>query len=300
MGLPYGVYMQTLILVTGASGFVGQQVVAQLLARGVAVRLVVRQPLSAPWANHAGIESIRTTADVFAESPHWYDDVCRGVSGVLHLAWYTTHGRYLDSPKNRDCLQGTLALAQGAIRQGVQRFVGVGTCLEYAASNQALGIDSPLQPQSAYAAAKVAAFQALANTLPIAGVAFAWCRLFYLYGEGEHPDRLVPLLHRHLQHNRPVALSDGTLVRDYLEVTQAAQYLVDITLSDFEGAANLCSGIGVSIKALALAIAKGYGKKDLLQFGARPNKPGEVPHIVGQPHPYCHHAVSSRIFLNLP
>lgn len=269
--------------------------VAQLLARGLAVRLVVRSPAPAQWVGHAGLESLHTCPDLFNESQTWLDKICHGVSTIVHLAWYAQPGLYLDSPRNGDCLRGTLALAQSAARQGVKRFVGVGSCLEYAASDQALEVDAPLAPQSPYAAAKVAAYQALSQCLPAQGLGFAWCRLFYLYGQGEHPDRLVPTLHRHLQNNLPLPLSDGALVRDYLEVTQAAKCLVDIALSNFEGAANLCSGVGVRIKDLAVAIAKAYGKEDLLQWGARPNKPGESPHIVGLPHPYRHHAVSSPI-----
>ena len=65
--------------------------------------------------------------DIFAESAAWWADVCAGVDTVIHAAWYAEPQHYLQSPKNRDCLSGTLRLAQGAVQANVRRVVGIGT-----------------------------------------------------------------------------------------------------------------------------------------------------------------------------
>ena len=115
------------------------------------------------------------------------------------VAWYAEPGQYLQSPKNSECLAGTLLLAEGASQAGVRRFVGVGTCFEYDLDLGLLGVDAPLKPTTPYAEAKAAAFTALSRLLPARDVEFVWCRLFYLYGEGEDERRLVPYLHARLR-----------------------------------------------------------------------------------------------------
>ena len=90
------------------------------------------------------IEQIVTTVDLWSESDEWLTDVCRGADTIIHVAWYSEPGRYLQSPKNLECLAGTLRLAQAASQAKVRRFVGIGTCFEYDFSAGLLSIDTPM------------------------------------------------------------------------------------------------------------------------------------------------------------
>lgn len=266
-----------LILLTGATGFVGRQVLRVLGGRGCRVRAVVRegkQPLVAA-------DSVVASSDIFAESSEWWAQACRGVDMVIHAAWYVEPRQYLQSPKNRDCLAGTLRLAQGAIAGKVRRFVGIGTCFEYDLDAGHLAITTPLKPTTLYASAKVEAFTALSQLLPGYGVEFAWCRLFYLYGEGERQRRLVSHLRAKLSAGEPVELGSGTQVRDYLDVREAARMIVDTALGSVQGPVNICSARPVTVKTLAERIADEYGRRDLLRFGARPDNPVDPPVVVG-------------------
>ena len=185
--------------------------------------------------------------------------------------------------ENIDCLSGTLALAKGAARAGVRKFLGVGTCFEYDLSARVLSADTALKPATPYAGAKAAAFQVLSQWLPAQGVAFVWARLFYLHGEGEHPDRLVPALLRALAAGERVALTGGRQIRDFLDVESAAAMLVELALGDAEGANNVCSGVPVSVRQLAEGIAARHGRPDLLDFGARADNLVDPPCVVGLP-----------------
>lgn len=270
-----------LILLTGATGFVGRQVLLALAERGCAVRAVVRKGSQDRIAASDTIESVVTTEDLWAESETWCAEACRDVDTIIHAAWYAEPGLYLQSPKNADCLAGTLRLAQGAARAKVRRFAGIGTCLEYDASGGTLSVATPLKPATPYARAKVDAFNALSQMLPRASIEFLWCRLFYLYGSGEDARRLVPYLRARLSAGEPAELSSGSLVRDYLDVRDAGRMIADAALGTAQGAMNICSGNAVTIRALAERIADGYGRRDLLRFGARPDPAHEPPCIVG-------------------
>ena len=270
-----------LILLTGATGFVGRQLLRALSERGCRVLPVVREGKQGEVARGDAIETIVASPDIFAEDADWWARACRGVDTVIHAAWYAEPGQYLQSPKNKECLSGTLRLADGAVQAKVRRFVGIGTCFEYDLDAGRLSIETPLRPATPYAQAKVDAFKALSATLPRQGVAFAWCRLFYLYGEGEDSRRLVAYVRGRLQSGEPVELSSGSQIRDFLDVREAARMIADVALGSGEGPVNICSGKPVTVREVAERIAEEFGRRDLLRFGARPDNPVDPPCVVG-------------------
>jgi nucleoside-diphosphate-sugar epimerase len=258
-----------LVLLTGATGFVGRQVLRALDGLNCRVRLVIREGKQDRLHRAAAIEQVISSPDIFAESAAWWTDVCRNVDTVIHVAWYAEPGQYLQSPKNQQCLIGTMRLAQGSVEAKVCRFVGIGTCFEYDLSVGYLSVATPLKPSTPYARAKADAFTALSTLLPENGIEFAWCRLFYLFGEGEDSRRLVPYLHVQLQAGKPVDLSSGTQIRDFLDVREAGRMIAEAALGSVQGPVNICSGKPVTVREIAENVADQYGRRDLLRFGAR-------------------------------
>ena len=231
--------------------------------------------------SRAFVESEIETSDLFTESSEWYARLCEGVDTIIHLAWYAEPSHYLQSPKNIECVKGTIELARAAATAGVRRFVGVGTCFEYDLTRGVLSTDTPLRPRSIYAASKAAAYMVLSQLLPQLGTEFAWCRLFYLFGEGEDSRRLVPYVRAKLKVGESAELTSGKQIRDYLDVEAAARMMVDAAFSNQQGAINICSEKPVSVRQLAEQIADEYGRRDLLLFGARPDNLTDPPIVVG-------------------
>ena len=267
------------VLVTGATGFVGLPVVEHLLEAGHEVTCVIR-PGSQERLGGLAVEAV-TSEDLFAEPHEWWAQVCEGVDTIIHVAWDAEPGKYLDSDKNLDCLSGTLTMARGAARAGVRRFVGVGTCFEYDLSDGHVSVDTPIAPTTLYAAAKAATCSTLKVYLAQQGMEFLWARLFYLYGPREDSRRLVPYLRSCLEAGQIAELGSGKAVKDYLDVRDAARMIVSDALSSRQGASNICSGVGISIRALAEQIADDYDRRDLLHFGAREDNPADPLFVVG-------------------
>lgn len=271
------------VLVTGATGFVGRQVLQSLDRLHHPLRTVVRRGTSSRLPIPAARIEVIESDDIFAESADWWRTACEQIDAVAHLAWYAEPGQYLVSPNNLACLAGTIKLAEGAIAAGVHRFLGVGTCFEYDLAAGHLSIDTPLKPATPYAAAKAAAFLALSQALPAAGMSFIWCRLFYLYGEGEDPRRLTAAIRTHLSRGATIDLTSGSQVRDFLDVADAGTRIAALVDSDRSGPVNVCSGRGITVRTLAESIADEYGRRDLLRFGARPDNLVDPPCVVGIP-----------------
>jgi nucleoside-diphosphate-sugar epimerase len=79
--------MTTQVLVTGATGFVGSHVVEALLARGYAVRALVRHRVDAPWL--LGAEQVEGDV-VNRESIR---SAVQGCEAVVHCALTGAHAR---------------------------------------------------------------------------------------------------------------------------------------------------------------------------------------------------------------
>ena len=273
--------MTGLVLLTGATGFVGRHVLRQLLNCRIKVRLVVREGSNSEFDSVENIERVHTTTDLFLESADWWMDKCVDVDTIIHLAWYAEPGKYLHSKRNFDCIAGTMNLAKAAAGQKVRRFIGIGTCFEYDLTGGRLSTTTRLLPLSPYAAAKAAVFFALSQLLPTNGVEFAWCRLFYLYGEGEDDRRLVPYIRSMLSAGMPVKLTLGYQVRDYLDIKDAAKLIVNTAMSNLIGPVNICSGYGITVRQMAEKIADESGQRELLKFGERPENYTDPPCVIG-------------------
>jgi dTDP-6-deoxy-L-talose 4-dehydrogenase (NAD+) len=275
--------MSTRILLTGASGFVGRQVLNALLEKDVLIRCVTRLESVQKLPTSDKLDPFVITQDLFQENEDWWRVALQDTDLVVHLAWYAEPGKYQFSPKNIECLIGTLRMGRAATETRVNRFVGIGTCLEYQQSDRRHTIDSSLNPTSPYAACKAAAFMSLSQYFSQSSVDFAWCRLFYLYGEGEDSRRLFPSLHESLSQGRKVDLTSGNQKRDFLDVREASRQIVDVALGDYHGPVNVCSGEAVTVRQFAESIADEYNRRDLLNFGSRMDNPVDPQYVVGVP-----------------
>lgn len=172
-----------LILVTGATGYIGRALVARLLAESMPVRVLVRaarrNDITGLWAGKAPQICI---GDITV--PASLHDACANVDTVLHLASHSPRKRVpgIDPeaghwPVTAD---GTRALVSEAQRAQVRRFVLVSS-VRVMGEGAAEGLDesSVLAPTSAYGRAKLAAEEAVRS---IGGSSIV--RLPAVYGSG--------------------------------------------------------------------------------------------------------------------
>lgn len=266
------------ILLTGASGFVGRQVLASLISMGADVHAVSRRrpQVDGPFIWHeADLLSPDAASMVIGE--------CRPAC-VLHLAWCVEHGRFWTDPANLDWIAATVRIARAAADMGVTRFVGAGTCYEYdwPADGYCDEKTTPLAVHTLYDASKSATRQALRSFFDNMGVSFAWARLFFLYGQHEPPGRLVSSLAIALAAGQAATCSRGLAMRDFMNVRDAGRAIATLALSRVEGSVNIGSGEGVRIADLATRMGELAGKPDLVRLGALPDRPGEPPRIVAR------------------
>jgi nucleoside-diphosphate-sugar epimerase len=104
--------------------------------------------------------------------------------------------------------------------------------------------------------------------------------VFFLYGPGEHPDRLVSSVARRLLAGAEAPTTEGTQVRDFMHVADVAGAFAALVDSDVTGPVNIGSGRPVTVRAVVDEVARAAGRPELVRFGALPQRAGEPPELV--------------------
>lgn len=235
------------IAVTGASGFIGQHIVAELQRQSISVVLVVRNSSSLPISldNHH-------VAIIDLQNPSLDSYELMGSPDVLiHLAWGGLPN-YKSLHHFEEELPQQFQFLKMVIKSGLKNLVVAGTCFEYGMQSGALAEDTIAQPTNPYGFAKDTLRSQLEYLQQIENFNLTWARLFYLYGDGQAETSLLSQLKRAVEHgDKSFNMSGGEQLRDYLPVTEVAQYLVSLAImrQDYQ-IINVCSGKPISVRKL--------------------------------------------------
>ena len=271
------------VLVTGATGFVGRHVVAQLLARGHQVIAVARDEARA--RNFAWYERVRfIVSDIHGPIEDAFERFDRP-QAVMHLAWPGLPN-YAALYHYEKTLPADYHFLRSLVLGGLGHLLVSGTCVEYGMQGGALAEDMPAAPlASPYAKAKDALRKKLQTLQGQHPFKLQWARLFYMYGEGQNPNSLLAQLDRAIDAGETTFnMSGGEQLRDYLPVEQVAAHCV--TLLEHPGCSgvfNICSGEPISVRALAERHLARRGAGIRLNFGYYPYASDEPMAFWGDP-----------------
>jgi len=253
------------VLLTGATGFVGQSCLPLLLAKGFEVHAV---SLNRRLHNNSDVSWYQVD---LLQSEQAADLVSRvKPTHLLHFAWDAIiPGKVWDSVDNFRWVQASLNLLRAFSLEGGQRAVLAGTCAEYEWNyGYCSEVFSPLRPKSTYGICKHSLQILFDSFAKQTGLSGAWGRMFFLYGPNEHPDRLIPLFIRALLRREPARCLHGDQIRDYLYVQDAANAFVTLLESSVSGPVNIASGCPVTLKDIIYKIADKLNGRDLVQFNS--------------------------------
>ena len=265
-----------IVLLTGATGFIGRQCLASLLTKGYEVHAVSSghrvEAMSGVQWHTADLLHLPSVAGIVASVRPTH---------LLHLAWTTTPGQYWTSLENVRWVQSGLELLQQFAAHGGRRAVLAGTCAEYDWSDGYCSEhDTAILPKTLYGVSKHA-LQILTDSFAArTGISTAWGRIFFLYGPHENPERLVSYVIRSILQGAPVLCSHGGQLRDFLYVKDVAEAFVALLESDVRGPVNIGSGSAVELKELIDKIADRLGGRDLVRLGAVVAAKDEPPLLV--------------------
>tara|TARA_B100000787_G_C16196569_1_gene301325 strand:- start:1950 stop:2900 length:951 start_codon:yes stop_codon:yes gene_type:complete len=217
------------ILITGATGFIGANLVRYFVSKNIKVNIILKK--------NSNIWRIK---DIIKKTNFFFVDLGNEKKlnqkiklikpkTIFHLA---AHGAYsyqtdLNSIKG-SILDATINLVNACKKYNFKIFINTGSSSEYGFKKQKMKENDVLVPNSYYSAFKSAAtlfcqFESLKSNLPIITV-----RPFHVYGPYEESTRLIPTLMRELIQNTPSKLVSPQISRDLIHIDDVINFYIMI------------------------------------------------------------------------
>lgn len=237
------------ILVTGATGFIGNYVIPQLLQQHcqvIATSSNIEKARAASW--FSAVKYIPFNLKDFKEGTN-YAACFDFPDAMIHLAWEGLPN-YKAAFHVEENLPRHFAFINNLLSNGLSDITLTGTCFEYGMQEGCLSESMETYPANAYAIAKDLLRRKLEKLSKENSFHFKWVRLFYMYGTGQNPNSLLSQLDKALANGEQVFnMSGGEQERDYLPVEKVAAFISRIALqNDVEGIINCCSGSPITVK----------------------------------------------------
>lgn len=268
------------VAVTGATGFIGRHVLAELETKTVESTALVRptkeKPLACFGCSVVQFDLRNPPADAF--------ELMGRPDVLIHLAWSgvsdikSLHHFSEELPAHYRFLKNL-------IESGLKTVVVAGTCFEYGMQSGSLSENASTLPSNPYGFAKDALRCQLEYLKAAHPFQLAWARLFYLYGEGQHGNSLLTQIKSAVERGDQIFnMSGGEQLRDYLPVAEAARCLVSLALAEKDiGVANVCSGTPIYVRKLVEGWIEENGWSIRLNLGYYPYRDYEPMAFWGNP-----------------
>jgi len=273
------------ILVTGGAGFIGSHLVDHLIAAGNPVT-VLDDFSSGRRANldEAGQSGYLRVIEGSVLDQAALGRAIKGCDRVFHLAVQCVRSSLGQPLQNHEInATGALMTLEAARRADVERFVYCSSSEVYGnCGGGHLGEDAACVPVTVYGAAKLAGEHYAKAYHQTYGLPVVVVRPFNSYGPREHEQgdlgEVIPrFVIRVLNGLPPIIFGDGSNGRDFTYVSETAHGLALAASCDalIGRVVNIAFGRMVTIRDLALAVARRCGREDIVPESIAP-RPGDV------------------------
>lgn len=235
------------ILVTGATGFIGNYIINKLLELKQHVvatsNLPHKEAKKFTWYNK--VEYIQKNLNI----PNLLDYELFGKPEVLiHLAWEGLPN-YNENYHIERNLPMSLLFVKNMIECGVKNISVAGTCAEYGMKSGELSEDEDVDPVLKYSIAKNILRQQIEDLQNCFDFNFTWNRIFYVYGDGQSSKSLLGQIKTAIINNETIFnMSEGSQERDFIHVYDVANKIVNLSLNNNNnGIVNICSGVPMKV-----------------------------------------------------
>ncbi|WP_319579767.1 NAD(P)-dependent oxidoreductase [uncultured Methanospirillum sp.] len=258
------------IVVTGATGFIGRHVVNWLVEKNqyeiIASGTSAKKASTFSWYNKVKF----LPCDYYEQNIDYYT-YFEKPDLLIHLAWkgLPNYSELFHLDEN---LPFEMRFLKSFSISAHTKIVVAGTCFEYGLVNGCLSEDLVTNPVTVYGIAKDTLQKYLVLLTKKNSNQWNWIRLFFMYGPGQNPKSLLPLLDAAIQNrDTKFSMSGGEQLRDYLPVETVANNICQIAIQNkINGIVNCCSGNPISVRNLVEKHKKERHSQIALNFGEYP------------------------------
>ena len=248
------------VLVTGAGGFIGSNLVEELIKSGITVKAFIHYNSSNSWGNLEFLpEDIKKEIEVISgniQDPFSVNNAIKGQDTVFHLAAligipysYKAPNSYVNTN-----VIGTLNILQACLDNNIEKIVHTSTSETYGtAIYTPIDEKHPLKAQSPYSASKIGADK-LAESYHLSfGLPIAIIRPFNTFGPRQSARAIIPTIISQILSGSKVVIGSINPVRDFTFVKDTVNGFIKIATEQKSAGEliNIGSGKGISIGELA-------------------------------------------------
>lgn len=216
-------------LVTGGAGFIGSNIVEELVKRGESVR-VLDNFSTGKRENLKGFEKDIEQIEGDIRDFNTVKKATEGVDFILHQAGQVFVQESIKNPfyNNEINVGGTLNLLQAAVDAGVKKFVFASSSAVYGDSPELpKREDMKPEPMSPYAVSKLAGEEYCRMYSKLHGFKTVSLRYFNVFGPRQDPNSeysgvISKFIKKISNNERPVIYGDGKQTRDFVYVSDIA------------------------------------------------------------------------------
>ncbi len=267
--------MNTPILITGSTGFIGSNLTHSLVSKGYEVHLIIREQ-SNLWRLTDIVQKVKIHYSDLLE----FDSVRLIVDKIkpktiFHLATYGAYSyqNEMDTIKLVN-LDSTINLIKICANYNFSIFINTGSNSEYGFKEHPMRESDSLEPNSYYSVFKSAStlfcqFESISKQLPIVTI-----RPFHVYGPYEEPTRLIPTLITNLLHNTCPPLVGPNIKRDMIYIEDVIDFYIMLASKSLNIGKiyNIGSGIQSSIKEIVDITRKLMNSNVSIQWNTMDNR----------------------------
>tara|TARA_B100000242_G_scaffold184033_1_gene132228 strand:- start:11342 stop:13249 length:1908 start_codon:yes stop_codon:yes gene_type:complete len=255
------------IFISGASGFIGQNLVPFFLEKKFNITVLARNRKKLKkfkWFQKVKFQKIDLN-----DKKTWNLKILKS-SSLIHLAWQGLPN-YENNFHLKNNLKSNYEFIKYMIKKGITDILITGTCLEYGKLKGKLYSNQKTFPEIPYAKAKDILRKKIQNLTNKKKLSFKWARLFYIFGKGQNKSSLIPDLENTIkQKKKTFKMSRGDQIRDYLPVEKVVEQLFELFKKKENGIFNICSGVPIKVKHLVKDYLNKKKKKIKLNLGFYP------------------------------
>jgi len=277
------------VLVTGGAGFIGCNLVTELVRQGHIVRVLDNYSCTKPDKDGLPTRNVELIRASLLD-PGAMEKASEGQDFIFHLAAHKYVDISIKDPVGsaRENLVGMVNLLHCAVKNKVKKVFFASSAAIYG-NNPTMPLketESP-DPQSPYALEKIVGEQYLKLFYNLYGLDSAAMRFFNVYGPKQysanpHCGGVTIVFDQLKKHNYSDILGDGSQTRDMIYVGDIVNALIMAMHHDkpLRGEMfNLCSGTRVSVRYLHESIAEVMGKHYKAEGDSRNHEGAEFHHL---------------------
>jgi len=250
------------VMVTGASGFVGTHVVKYLREHGLKVIAVLHDEVVwSKWLQESLADTVRVKGDV--RDTQFIMRVLNqyGVTDVIHLAAQSIVKRAYKDPVNTYSINimGTVSILEAARQLQTPKILIQSTDKVYGDNLQAT-VDSKLVPTEPYGTSKVCVDVIAQTYRQTYGMPVVVTRPCNIYGYDPYNNRIIPnTIKKCIKGEKPFIFKDEGSLRQYVFVDDVCEVFRDLSyLADCAPIVNIGSDTILSQQEVVLEILKSF------------------------------------------